>query len=437
MSDIKGKHLLVLAGAAVHMKVVEAAHALGIRVTVADYLPVERSPAKRIADAHLETDIYDVDALVAYCKTAGVDGVVDFCIDPAQRPAQQIAERVGLPAFGTYDQVTALTDKTVFKRCCAEAGVSVIPTYAEEDMTAGRVPFPVVIKPVDSRGSRGARRCTSAVEAVEAIAEAKKLSSNGGCIIERWMDPEKAQDLTISYLVKDGEPVLVSLGDRHSGRREDNLDRQLICTIQPSRYVAEYLAGPDARIKKLIRLIGVRNGPVFFQGFYDDGDVRLYDPGIRFPGNEYERILAAATGVDLMKSIVRYCVGGEIDDFGGAVRTCFELGGKTCLQYMVNAGPGCIAVYEGLDGIARHPDVVDVVCKHEVGDVIEATGDIGHRIGEISVLCERTPARMKEMIRFIQGKLVVRDGEGRNMLISPFPESIVDKWYGQYGDSNE
>ena len=426
--DVKGKKLLILAGAAVHTKVVKAAREMGVYTIVTDYLQPEQSPAKQIADESLMYNIYDVDALVEYVRTHQVDGVLGFCIDPTQRPAQQIAEKAGLPAFGTREQVLALTDKTVFKKLCTETGVDIILSYDERDIAAGNIRYPVLVKPVDSRGSRGATECFNEEELLAAMPRARKESTNGGCIIEKYMTPDVNQDLTISYLVKNGEPVLVSLGDRHSGRREDNLDRQLVCTIQPSRFVKEYLAVADERIKGLIRHLGIKNGPVFFQGYWDGETVRLYDPGLRYPGNEYEQILAKATGVNLMKDVIPYCLGGEIEGFEEA-QGCYDLNGKVCMQYMINVGPGTIGTYEGLDIIARHPNVVDVTQKHFIGDVIHSTGDVRHRAGEISVLCPRTYADMKEMIDFIQSHLVIKDTEGRNQIISPFDTAILDRWY--------
>ncbi len=430
----QAKKLLVLAGAAVHSKVVKAARELGIYTVVADYLLPENSPAKLLADEYLMYNIFDVDKLVQYIADNKVDGVIAFCIDPAQRPAQQIAEKSGLPSFGTLEQVLALTDKTVFKKKCKESDVDTILSYSEDDIDIeGKIQYPVLVKPVDSRGSRGATECFSAQELRSAIPNAKAESSNGGCIIEKYMTPDVNQDLTISYLVKDGEPVLVSLGDRHSGRREDNLDRQLVCTIQPSRYIKDYLAVSDDRIKGLIRRIGIKNGPVFFQGYWDGKTVRLYDPGLRYPGNEYEQILDKATGVNLMKDIIPYCVGGEIEGFEEA-KGCFDLGGKVCLQYMVNVGPGVIGVFDGLDIIRQHPNIIDVTQKHFVGDKVEQTGDIRHRAAEISVLCERKYCVMKDMIDFIQSQLVILDTDGNNQIISPFDSKILDKWYSNYDD---
>jgi len=51
MKDLKGKKVLILAGAMVHLKLVEAAKELGCHTIVTDYL--ESSPAKEIADDKL------------------------------------------------------------------------------------------------------------------------------------------------------------------------------------------------------------------------------------------------------------------------------------------------------------------------------------------------------------------------------------------------
>lgn len=124
---IRMKKLLILAGLGVHSKVVETAKKMGIYTVVTDYL--EDSPAKRLADERLMYDIFDVDGLIAWGKAHHIDGVLDFCCDPAQKPAQQIAEALHLPVFGSSDQVNVLTNKKQFKQFCSENGVDVIPSW--------------------------------------------------------------------------------------------------------------------------------------------------------------------------------------------------------------------------------------------------------------------------------------------------------------------
>lgn len=431
--NYEGKKLLILAGAGPHSKVVESAKEMGIYTIVADYLPASKySPAKLIADESLTINIFDVKGLVKYGKEKNIDGVLGFCIDPVQRPTQQIAEELGIPMFGTWEQVLALTDKNIFKKLCKDAGVDIIPSYDETDIISGKVEYPVLVKPVDSRGSRGVKVCECEKELLDAIPLAKKESSDGGVVIEKYMGNN--QDLTISYIVKDGYPTLISLGDRYPGRREDNLDRQICCTIQPSRYMDMFLKNVNERIIHMIQKLGIQNGPVFFQGFVDKDTVRLYDPGLRFPGNEYERIYKEATGIDPMKSIISYCVGGEILDYGGKIEGSYDLNGKVAIQYMINVGKGKIARFEGLADIGKQPFVIDIQQRHFVGDIIENTGDIQHRAGEISVLVDRNIGSMTEAIRYIQDRLIVEDENGKNLLISPIDINTVHNNYlKEYG----
>ena len=127
--NLKGKKLLILAGAGVHNKVVRAAKEMGIYTIVTDYLP--DSPAKELADESWMLNIMDVDGIVKKCKEEHIDGVMNFCIDPAQKPYLEICERLNLPCIGTRKTFDILTDKRKFKDYCVEHGVDVIPEYTE------------------------------------------------------------------------------------------------------------------------------------------------------------------------------------------------------------------------------------------------------------------------------------------------------------------
>jgi len=422
----KNKKLLILAGATPHVKVVEAARQMGITTIVADYYKDYRySPAKAIADVKLDNNIFDIDELAEYCIENKVDGVLDFCIDPAQKPARAIAQKAGLPTFGDERQYEIFTDKKVFKETCVKYGIDIIPEYTAEDVRSGKAEYPILVKPSDSRGSRGITICYDLETFEKAYPVAAKESSRNMVLIEKYM--EGCQDVTISYLVKDGEATLVSLGDRYSGKLKDNLDRQLSCTIQPSKFTDMYMKNVDEKVKNMIKQVGIKNAPIFMQGFADGDTVRMYDPGIRFPGNDYERIYNAANNIDVIKSVISYCVGGEILWYDGKVEGSYNLSGKLAGQYMINAGPGTITTYEGLDKIRKIPQVVDVAQKFFVGDTIENTGDIRHRVGEISILANRS--EMSDVIKKIQSLLCIKDENGNNMIISAFDSDFLKEVY--------
>lgn len=131
-----------------------------------------------------------------------------------------------------------------------------------------------------------------------------------------------------------------------------------------------------------------------------------------------------------MQSLISYAVGDGIMDFGGNIHGCYDLNGYCAMQYMINVRAGKIAEIHGLQEIAAYDGVIDVRQKHGVGDVIADTGDIGCRIGEISILVDRDVEQMSAALRFIQSNLSVISDTGEDMIISPFLPEQAERYYG-------
>ena len=211
MNDPKKKKILILGGASVHCKLVRSAKQMGLYTIVTDYL--EDSPAKKIADKSYIFDVNDVESIVRMCRSEGVDAVISTHLDPCQRPYQKICQQLGLPCFGTAEQYFKLTDKHAFKQMCMENGVDVIPEYTRQDVENGTVPYPLFIKPVDSRGSRGQSVCYNTEQALKAIDFACSESSNGDILIEKYM--AGADEVQITYFMVNGKAYLVRTVDSH------------------------------------------------------------------------------------------------------------------------------------------------------------------------------------------------------------------------------
>ena len=420
------RKLLVLAGADVHCKIVEAAKKMGIYTIVTDYLAVEDSPAKQIADEYWQLNITDVDAIVNRCKEEQVDAVLAFCIDPAQIPYQQVCERLNIPCYGTADQFAIMTNKRRFKDFCIKHGVDVIPEYSLEDIKGDdnqNVKYPVLVKPSVSRGSRGQFVCNSAEEVDEAYPKAAAESSDGLALIERYMLGK--QDMSFSYVVIGGEPYLLKIGDRILGNPEDNLERQQIATILPSVHTEEYRQKIEPNVKNMIKALGLDFGAVFLQGFYDDGHVYMYDPGLRFPGSDFDIVLRDTTGYDNMSTFVKFALTGDCKSQQGDPNGAYKLNGHCCLILSIASRPGIIAKFKGFDEIKSNPFVVSAGRRAFVGDEIPSTGDIKQRVAEFVV---NLPSRdqVTDFIEWVYSKLKILDTEGHDMIISKVNSSNLN-----------
>lgn len=413
--DIQGKKLLILAGAGVHCKVVRAAKEMGVYTIVTDYLEVEHSPAKQIADEYWMLNITDVEGIVQKCREEHVDGVMNFCIDPAQIPYQRICEQLHLPCIGTADQFATLTDKRKFKDYCIAHDVDVIPEYTEAEIRNGKAEYPLFVKPTNSRGSRGQSVCRNREEALNGIAVATRESKDGGYICEKNL--EGCRDIASAFFVVDGEPYLVKFGDRYLGRKEDNLQKQVMCTVLPSSFSPVFKEKVEERVKGMIRSLGIKFGPVFLQGFVDGDTIRYYDPALRMPGGDYDVILEKVTGFSTVKSFIHFALTGDTKTAFGNPENAYELAGGTAFLVTVSCRAGKMARVVGLDKMLEREDVVYGRQIIPEGSVITATGDIAQRVAGIGAYL--TSRRIGE--RFLQELYQtyrVFDEAGQDMVVS-------------------
>ena len=408
------KKLLILGGANVHCKLVEAAKSLGCYVIVADYL--EDSPAKKMADKSYLVSIRDVDALVNIARQEKVDGVLSTHLDPCQRPYQEVCSRLGLPCYCTSEQVFRMTDKKAFKQMCVENGVDVIEEYSETDVENGRVRFPVFVKPVDSRGSRGQYVCHSVQETKEAILEAKKESSNGQVIIERYM--QDCQEIQVTYFFVNGKAHLIRTADSYGGNPNHSMEKVVACSVSPSKHTDEYLESAHEKVVNMFRKMGFRNGPIFMQGFYDCGKFRFFDPGIRFPGVEYEKLYNRLCGFDLMEMMVEFALYGEFRHME-LPEDLYRIKGNRAAILFPTISAGTLSTIQGIEELNRDSDVISFTKRYQVGDTVEWAYNVNQRFAEIVVLSNGTAA-LKKKLSEIQETLILKDGNGLDMTFERF-----------------
>ncbi len=423
-----GKKILILGGADIHCKLIRAAKDMGLYTIVTDYLEEKDSPGKLLADKSYQLNIFDIDGIVKMCKEEQVDAVLSTSLDPCQRPYQQICQRLGLPCYcENAEQVFKLTDKDAFKALCVENGVDIIPSYEETDE---EIEFPVLVKPALSRGSKGVTICADRPALEAALAKAKKQSENGRALIEKYMG--NRDDFTMTYFFVDGEAYLIKIGDRFLGTVESGMDRNCIASIYPSRYTSLYMNNVHERVVRMLKTLGIRNGPAFFQGFVDGDTIRFYDPGFRFPGAEYETMLKRVVGIDFMKLMVEFSLTGKINTDGIAFSDDIAmLDHKVAGMWLPTIGAGTIGRISGFEKLDRIPQVVCYTVRHKAGDVIRDTGDVSQLLCEINMACDNL-TEYREVFHRVQALIRVEDADGRDMMISPFlPEQITASAYGE------
>ena len=430
MQNLKGKRLLVIGGAFQHCKLVEAAHELGVHVIVTDYLPVNAAPAKQMADQYYMHNITDIDDIIDMCRKEKVDGVISTSLDACQIPYQQVCAGLGVPCFGTEEQYKILTDKILFKEYCRRNGVDTIQEYSvasftEKEICQTEVKFPVFIKPADSRGSRGQSVCCTYEEALEGIAFAKRESKSGKIVIEQYMG--HCPDFSMTILVVNGKAYPFRTVDRLLGKPEDGLDKLAVGAVMPSIYTEVYMKYVHKKVERMIQDIGIMNGPVFMQGFVDGDTVRFYDPGLRFPGGEYERMFKAAMGKNLFYPLIEYALTGKVSEDAILLKEDdIYLDGKIAAQVLPTIRAGRISKIHGIDKIKEHPNVVSVFERFQIGDYVEETHNVNQRFGEIDIVCDDKNV-LKDIVEWIYETLEILDEDMKDMQVSRLDSKAYQK----------
>lgn len=423
-SSIDQKTVLVLGGAQQHCKLVEAARKMGAKSIVVDYL--EESPAKAIADKSFNVDVKDLASLVEICNQESVDGVVAGWLDPCQLPYFKLCEELGFPHYGSKEAFRVMTDKELFKACCKKWNVGTIPylsgtiEWVLSNYGSSGLQYPLFVKPVDSRGSRGQAVCGSRNEFEVALEAAARESSNGKVIVEK--DMTGADDISVTYFFVDGEAYLERISDRILGREEDGLSNVCVGTISPSRHYSRYMSEAHNGVVRMLKSLGIKDGPAFLQGFVDDDGFYFYDPGLRFPGGDYERAVKIATGVDFAEELIRFSLGERLRASSADIAL---LNGSVEIIHDICVLPGTIESISGVEEIKEMAGMISVNLRYGVGDSVSSEANVGRRFAEINFLARDYAEALKTSEK-IQATLSVIGDQG-DMIISSFADGF-SKW---------
>src|ERR1700730_4467616 len=212
------KNLLVVGGGIEAIPRLERAKQMGLHLVVSDR-DLE-APGFAVADDRLLASTYDIQATVAAARhyhsdVRRFDGVMCIASDIPQTVAA-VAADLGLPGI-SEESARLSSDKLDMKLKFRRDGVPV-PWFSLVESAAGLREivmsrgFPLVIKPVDSRGARGVLRLTEAVDLSWAYEFSASQSPSRRVIVEEFLD---GPQISTESIVLDGVAYTPGLADRN------------------------------------------------------------------------------------------------------------------------------------------------------------------------------------------------------------------------------
>jgi len=383
---------------------------MGLYTIVADYLPVDESPAKAIADEAWDVSTAEIETLTRKCREEGVTAITTGVHEFNINRMLELTKALNLPCYCKPDTWIYCDDKVRFKHLCASHGLPVARKYEVENIDKDA--YPIITKPVDGSGSRGFHVCHNSAELSVAYEDAKSCSPTGRVLIEDYI-PYDA--VIIHYTMVDGKCYYSGMSDKVSVRFANTGSSVMGIQTFPSKGEKVYLETLDEKVRNMFEDAGFTEGPIWIESFYDRKDKFVFNEmGYRFGGSLTYFPVKYFYGLDQLDLFIKSALG----ETQKPILKRTDDTRKYCIL-PIHIHAGTIKAVDGLQEARKIPGYYAFAPVHFVGDKIEDWGSARQVFGYLHVLYENVEG-LKQTIHKVLNVMSAKDVEGNNMLYTLF-----------------
>jgi len=337
---MKGKTLLMIGAGLEQIPAIERAKELGIFTVVTD--GSVSAPGVSCADEFLKVSTYDVENTVKRAKefnrSRKIDGVIAVGADVPKSVAA-VASALGLSGV-SREAAELVSDKLKMKEKFAECGVPVpwfsgVKSFNELKRIIKDRGYPLVIKPVDSRGARGVLLLTEKTDLKWAFDYALSFSPARSVIVEEFVS---GPQVSTESVILNGRAYTPGFTDRNY----ESLEKFAPFMIenggtQPTMLSNEIVHEIDKIIEKASATIGITNGVVKGDIVVSENGAKIIEIAARLSGGWFSTVqIPLSTGVDFLGNAYKLALGEKIETAdllpkkhdGCAIRYWFPKPGK-------------------------------------------------------------------------------------------------------------
>ncbi|MEO3738148.1 ATP-grasp domain-containing protein [Shewanella baltica] len=192
--DYQGKHLLIIGAGIEACEGINLASDMGLGLIIVDGNPT--APGFDKADHVIQASTYDGEAIAKQAlalveKGLEIHGVIAMCADVPMSVAI-VARALNLPGL-SLQSAHWVADKLAMKQQLQKMGIPIprfcaVANKASLHACANEIGFPLVIKPVDSRGARGVQLIEQTSQLDAAWTLAHHESPTGRVMLEEYLE---------------------------------------------------------------------------------------------------------------------------------------------------------------------------------------------------------------------------------------------------------
>ncbi len=404
--------LMILGGGSSQESFLRRCRNLGWHILLADKNP--RAPGRRYADEFVQVSTFDIPALEEAARRLSPEAIVTVGSDQPVYTSAVVSDRIGIPCALSPDTAAKTTNKRVMKKSLRSTGV---PTVDYRTVGLGRscpLPFPVVVKPLDSQGQRGVRRVGAEEEYEPAVEAALGFSREKEVLVEAYYP---STEVTLSGWVSGGVVDVWSVTDRVTVPPELSLG---VCAAH--RYPSVHAESSHETVveftKRIVSGFGIAEGPIYFQFLVGDQGVKANEVACRLGGAYEDESLPLVIGVDPVGKQVELCYRlARGEGAGGmpatppieSVGDCFSVPLLFCRE-------GVVAGYDGAEEASRLPGVAGCRFLLPRDTRILPMRNSTQRVG-YAVVYGQTQREVNDRVDKLFDRLKVFDSSGENLLL--------------------
>lgn len=416
----EGKKLLILGGNPETSQIVKCANDMGIKTIVTSARKTD--DAKKYSWKSFDVDGMDVPGLIQLAKDEQVDGVLVGVADILVPSYAKVCEALGFPCYATDKITNVFSFKDHFKQTCEAHGLHGIKEYhlteelKPEDVK--KIEYPVMVKPVDNGGGVGMTVVYEKKNLAEAVKKALENSKKKRFIVERYM---LCDDFAVYYTFKDGYCSVSCAFDRFTSGDQKGLARVNLGSTYPSVHINDYMEKVHPYAVEMFREIGINNGVLLMQAFYENGEFYFYDPGFRLQGEGCHLLIKDINGFDQRELLINFALTGSEGEIDLKIEDDVMFRGKAASTLWFLLKEGRISRIEGLDEIEKDSRIIfNFQRLYEGGEVPkEWIGTERQVLTRLYIVCE-SKKELADTIAEYRNKVKVYDENGNNMCLNGF-----------------
>lgn len=365
---------------------------------------------------HIASEIYDVDstdheAMKRLIQEKNIDGVYVGGSELVISHACQYLNELGMPCYCTSSQWATLQNKDKFKALCRQFG---LPCTDEYQPDSEDIPFPVVTKPTDGHSGIGITICNNAEELQRGYDIAKKVSRSGTAMIEQFVNNDS---IYAYYTFSNGKAHFSALDTKYSVKYTDP-DAYVACLhLYESSLKDNFRNRFEDKLIKMFRHLGIKEGSMWLEIFYGNGQYYFNEPGYRYAGEVSIFPVEYVSGINQLASDITFALTGKSQIFGSdSLFPADVLRKKYYCMYYMHLAHGQIAAIEGAEALRQLPQCVRLTFLKSVGSVVKGPRCLAQILGSAHLVFDSVE-ELRQIVDTIHQTIHVTDSDGHEMLL--------------------